>query len=125
MVDVAPTLLEMLGVPPLGQGRGVSLLPSIRDGDAVRSDLHMYYVLRTPTHKYFHWDERVFDLSADPAERQPGPVESGHWEKRIEALVAADRAERRAFEARAGPSAAAPALSEDEAAQLRALGYGE
>ncbi len=125
MVDLAPTLLAIVGAPPLAQAQGVSLLPAILWDDPVRDDLHMYYVLRTPTHKYFHWKQQLFHMGDDPQERHPRAIASDRYSRRIEVLVDVDRAERAAFEARFGQTPRAVELDEEQAAQLRALGYGE
>ncbi|MBN2490041.1 MAG: sulfatase [Planctomycetes bacterium] len=87
IIDIAPTLLELAGAPPLPHALGRSLVPVLEgsaggapDEPAVceltvpASGVHLF-ALRTPSWKVIYdfsrRDFRVFDLARDPAERTP------------------------------------------------------
>jgi len=132
-VDVAPTILELLDLPPLEDVQGVSLLPLIR-GDSLDLGLVGYgesieirnlfgtsvlrYVREGPW-KYIHKvGPELFDLGRDPhelenlADAHPEVVERLRSE--LSALIEA---------APAPVSGARQAIDPDTAAQLEALGY--
>ncbi len=84
-VDLAPTVLDLLGIPPLARAQGKSLAPMLRDPDApgpeftfIEFNGHIdggYHVrgVVTERHKYVHYHEeperdQLFDLAADPDE---------------------------------------------------------
>jgi N-acetylglucosamine-6-sulfatase len=88
-IDIAPTVLDLAGVPRPGDYPGRSLVPALRGrggGDERQELLYEYYweynypqtpttfALRTPRYKFiqYHgvWDtEELFDLQADPREQ--------------------------------------------------------
>jgi arylsulfatase A-like enzyme len=135
LIDVAPTVLELLGVPaPLMQGR--SLVPAL-DGGALpertvvgeaSQDLGVKAV-RTNAWKYVRdaaGGERLYDLGADPAERVDVcaterrtcdglGAELGRWQQETDAMAA------RAGLPPAGPAAPSPATRE----RLRQMGYAD
>jgi arylsulfatase A-like enzyme len=80
MVDVLPTLLESLGLPPLSRAQGRSLLPLFEGGhlpdSTVFGDASIVSgrrAVRRPTWKYINTPgaggEELYDLAADPHER--------------------------------------------------------
>jgi len=132
-VDVAPTVLEMLDLPPLEGVQGVSLLPLIR-GDSLDLGLVGYgesietrslfgtsvlrYVREGPW-KYIHKVEpELFDLGHDPRELEN--LAGAHPEilERLRSDLSA------LIEAAPEPvSGARQAIDPETAAQLEALGY--
>lgn len=74
MVDVMPTLLELLGLPLPKGNQGISLKEALHGGkgkDAVYQQGLRNRILRTEKAKYCHWvngDEVLFDLEKDPDE---------------------------------------------------------
>jgi arylsulfatase A-like enzyme len=130
LIDVAPTLLDFVGVasPPHAQGR--SLLPLLRQGDAepvpVLSQIRQgsAAALRVGDWKLIRGrdGERLYRLSSDPGEqvdlRDAEPARARELAARLDALLAESAALRASF--------AAPRTGELDAAteaQLRALGY--
>jgi arylsulfatase A-like enzyme len=131
--DIAPTVLELMGLPPLDEIQGVSLAPLIR-GETTDLDLTGYGeatrftsmfgmpVLRTVRKgrwKYIHKvNPELFDVEADP--RELNDLSSAHpdvlarMRAQLEALLAA---------APAQPDDAQATLDAQTAAQLMALGY--
>jgi len=89
LIDVAPTLLSLAGVPPLPDAMGRDLTPLVRSPEApwpdtpLVSELHVSNIddpqlaLRTSTWKMiFHRKTNAFeiyDLARDPHEQQPLP----------------------------------------------------
>lgn len=80
-VDVAPTVLDLLGLPPLPEAQGRSLIPRIRGGPlaaqpAVSEGLvfaEPQVAVRTDRLKYVRWAdgrEELYDLVEDPDERR-------------------------------------------------------
>ncbi len=79
LVDLPPTLLELVGVEPLDDIDGRSLVPVLANPalphrDAVIVGEHHYRAIRTRTHKYVHYvdpnydTDELFDLVTDPDE---------------------------------------------------------
>lgn len=127
-VDLMPTALQVVGVPQPGQVQGVSLLPAIVDDRPVRSEIHMYGVLRTERWKYFRHGKALYDLDADPEEQDnvyaSYPDEVRSLDARLGRLLDEDHELRAAFlEGRLPPSGVE--LSEEERKNLKALGYLE
>ena len=128
LMDVTPTVLDMLGLPPLEGQRGRSLLtreparPIVaqaslpeRPGGRVALDL---IALRDERSKlvYFAHEDRfeLFDLTADPGEQHDVHAASGRdlasWEEALRSMA------RAALDVD-------PELQEDALDALRALGY--
>jgi arylsulfatase A-like enzyme len=126
MVDVFSTLAEILRLRLPEGAQGYSLVPSMLRGRAVRSELHMYSVLRTGDRKYFSDEHRLFDLTNDPLEARNlwagAGEEVARLERRVRSRIAADLAAAAQFERRYGRGSPAELSAEDEA-RLRALGY--
>jgi len=121
-IDIAPTMLAVLGWPAPAQFRGADLTPLAR-GQAAAARFAVSQIdsrpdadIRTPAWKLD--DGRLFDLRGDPGETHD--VGAGHPEmvaflsRRLSSLLA----ERPG--AAAGPRVE---LSADERARLRSLGY--
>ncbi len=132
-VDMAPTLLDLLGLPPLPDARGVSLRPLFDDpagdlgllaygesmewistfgGDALRT-------VREGRWKYVHkLEPALYDIEADPGENtnlaRKHPTVSARLRQRLEELLRA---------APEKPPDAEAELTPEELAALAALGY--
>ncbi|MDJ0852659.1 MAG: sulfatase-like hydrolase/transferase [Myxococcota bacterium] len=132
-LDVAPTLLDLLGLPPLPDARGVSLRPLFEDpsgdlgllaygesvewlttfgGDVLRT-------VREGRWKYVHkLEPALYDIEADPGERtnlaRKHPEVVARLRGRLEELLRA---------APEKPADAETALGAEEIAALEALGY--
>jgi len=94
MVDIAPTILDVVGVPAPERFQGTSFLPALR-GQAIAPrtgfatlDLGWFSLraARTPHRKYIrdvaNESEHWFDLRTDPGELKPLP-EPGAWGERL------------------------------------------
>ncbi len=86
-IDLAPTLLDMLGIPVPGAMQGRSLVPALRDASTRGRESFLYEhfpvfpipisgiaAVRTERHKYitYHGDVRpreLYNLAGDPGER--------------------------------------------------------
>ena len=133
-VDLMPTLLDLLGVPPPGEVQGRSLVPVMRNPDPAPRDRQAYYaetlsprlsygwgeqrVLFDGAHKYVHGPRReLYDVQQDPRELQnlaPG-VEADRLEKGLQSFVTSHAS-----------AVSRGALAEVDAAtrdRLAALGY--
>ena len=138
LVDVAPTLLDLLGLDPLPIAQGISLAPALR-GDSLATDRALFFswlqdgaagVRRGPW-KYLRSDleptPKVYDVVRDPAERSPLRTETPFHPVAAE-LLAEHRARSEKLRSTLGhpdSSPNQPALSEQMERSLRALGYIE
>jgi len=136
LIDVMPTILELLGVsaPPSLQGQSLTPLlhdayanPATEGAVSEYSDGRLYESLRRGGLSYIvdGPEERLFDLVRDPAERQnvlaTRPEEAAamraaleRWRRNCSALVPL-----------LGPRGGTIAPSDETARRLRALGYLE
>jgi arylsulfatase A-like enzyme len=136
LVDVAPTLLEILGLDPLPAAQGISLAPALR-GEAPPSDRPLYFAwlqdgaagVRRGAWKYVRSDleptPKVYDLARDPAERNP-LRDATEFHPVAETLLRDQRARSEGLRATLGhpdSSPPQPALTEHMERSLRALGY--
>ncbi len=135
LIDVAPTVLDLLGLPPEGRFEGRSLLPLLRD-EALTPAADV--VLQLPR-KTLDWDLRLhkdglvrgtdkllvgpegvgelFDLAADPGEQRPQAPPAGAT------LQAALEAANAALALRQQPQEEKAQIDEATKEKLRALGY--
>lgn len=130
LADVAPTLLEGLGAPPLPGATGTSLLaaasgsglaPRVAYVETLATELDWrwspLFGVRTESHKYVRAPTpELYDLRADPGELRNLAEASPALVAELDGLVG---------ELTAGARGAAPthALDPAERAQLEALGY--
>ncbi len=135
LVDLAPTLLEALGVagPPSFQGR--SLLPLVRGAtlppvplysETARTEAHHQVAVRdgrwkytafydTPTSGRVLRREQLFDLEADPDERRPVARDLAPFRREVDGFLERGRS--------AGVALEKAPLDAQEIEALRALGY--
>jgi len=118
-LDIAPTLLEIAGVPPRAEMQGKSLIPLAQNAGAPwrkewfydyyeypgNEDVRPHHGIRTETHKLMHYytveEWEMYDLSSDPEERNNlygNPAHAATEQKLKAALerLAASIPERRA-----------------------------
>jgi arylsulfatase A-like enzyme len=126
IVDIAPTVLDLLGMPSRPSD-GVTFLPLVR-GDAGMPRMALVenllfaeerVGLRTARYKYVRWDtgkEEIYNLEADPEELWDLAGSSSAREV-LQPLYAA------AVGDGAAPRAVQPLLDHRAGAALRALGY--
>ncbi|RPJ48434.1 MAG: hypothetical protein EHM19_02050 [Candidatus Latescibacterota bacterium] len=137
LVDVAPTLFELAGVPPMAGWQGVSLVPLLEgkktEGPHYRfseSLLYGYEWKAVVGDRFkFSWDEErdkmaLFDLAADPAEKREISAEQREEAGRMAAVLLEWF---RGILARTGGSLSGEPvdMEEEVVEQLRALGYVE
>lgn len=127
MVDLMPTLLDILGVPILDQVQGRSMLGMVTENKTARDDLHMYASIRSGSWNY-HSDRReLYNLQDDPLEqdnlydRRPAVVEE--LERRVRSLLREDRRRYEAFKSLVATAAGEVVLDEAKIRELRSLGY--
>ena len=134
LVDVAPTLLALLGLPPEPHFEGRPLLPAtdrhpdvlaeyLANNDPIDLGRHALALVRGSTKLIVPWKTAeapvLYDLAADPYETHPDPA--GRTAERAVLGEAAAHAVA-ALAARAG-TAEHGELDEQMRARLRALGY--
>jgi len=126
MADVLPSVLELAGLPALEQAQGHSLVPAIAQGKTQRAALHMYSVLRTDRHKYFSDERLLFDLEADPVERDDLWAQDSdlvrRFEREVRGLIRVDSEASGRFREQARPGEE-PELTPEMLQKLRSLGY--
>jgi choline-sulfatase len=129
LADVAPTLLELAGLPPLAATTGTSLLPLVRGEPeaaprvawvetlATQLDFGWSPLLgvRTQSHKYVRAPRpELYEIASDPGETRNVAAEEPALVRELDALVEA--------RAKSEPTPA-PRVEPEVAEQLRALGY--
>lgn len=136
LVDLAPTLLDALGVPPPPSFQGRSLLPLVGGGslpalhvfsETARTPQKHQVALRDGRFKYIAYygvsqakgrlldHDELFDMDADPGERKPIDRDRAPFRSEVEAFL------ERAGNARAATTETP--LAPDELERLKALGY--
>ena len=133
LVDLAPTLLDLLGLPPLQDTQGVSLRPLFDDPTA---DLELdgygesfaplslfgsdaLRFVREGRWKYLHkLEPELYDIEADPGELENLAARESQRVAALRALLA-----EMLHQAPAAPEGVEAKLSPETLAQLRALGY--
>jgi len=140
LIDLAPTLLDLAGLPPEARFAGRSLAPLLRGaaGEAPTPDVllqllrnHKGWDLRTHVEGLVRGDQKLlipkeeafppelFDLTADPAELKPNTVAAA-TQPLNDALAAA----KARLAAPAQPTAERAVIDDATQEKLRALGYG-
>jgi arylsulfatase A-like enzyme len=138
LVDLYPTLLDMIGEPIPGGVDGASLWPAMSEGNpsglearCVFAEALLEYgdfvAARSRDKKLIRtqrpddsvtWD--YYDLSRDPGEQEPLPVDAGDEAQRLKRSIEVLLENRdRRFEDEGGEAI----LSEDEIEQMKKLGY--
>jgi arylsulfatase A-like enzyme len=127
MVDLMPTVLDVLEVPVNSQAQGTTLVPTIADDAPVRDAIHMYSVLRTDRYKYDPGRNELYDLASDPLERTNISAHSGEllhrFDDRVRHLTGRDEELHQAFQSRLERRPEPLHLTPDEIEDLRKLGY--
>lgn len=130
LVDVAPTVSELFGLPRDGAWLGHSLLGEERPRLAVVAQQPTWSVGRVGDYKLLHTyrgdlPERLYDLAADPGERAPlAEGEHPDVHERVKGELGELLTIRSPyFQFAAKPGEAQP-LSAEEERVLEALGYG-
>lgn len=147
LIDVAPTLLDIAGLPSLPHADGRSLLPLIdraASGEAASDDewseiafshirrFNKKVAVRTPSHKLIYTEDtgenlfgqpiepgfELYDLLADPGELENVFEPDLPIARSLARTLQQLLASKKSFEA-----SDAPELSETEKARLRSLGY--
>lgn len=126
MVDLMPTVLDLVGLPIPSDAQGASLVTTFRDGRPVTDAVHMYSILRTDRYKYFKDEKQLFDLAFDPAETvnlfRTARWRAARLNRQVHAIIKKDFRAADEFASRA--TAGRPAvLSPEERERLKALGY--
>jgi arylsulfatase A-like enzyme len=135
LVDVAPTLLDLVALPPLPEAQGESLAAAFR-GEPLRPDRPLYFswtrkdeahglrqagakfIQGGKKHELFRLDEDPGERSAERSEERIGPR---HGEELERLLRQGD--DRRARLGAPGAEEGATGISEETERSLRALGY--
>lgn len=134
LVDIVPTVLDLLGLPPLEKTEGRALRPRIEgkdDGASARAyaetllprleyGLSSLAMVRDGTHKYIRAPKpELYDLRSDPGESANRIAGDGDRAAEMASLLAE-------WTERTRPGAAADtrkALSREDEQRLRSLGY--
>jgi len=133
LVDVPLTILDLLGLPPLEQAQGRSLLPLFEDpaadleltgyGESIEPALafgsSVLRFVRVGSWKYLHkLEPELYDLESDPHELRNLAAERPETVERLRA-----RLDQLIAEAPSKPADAQLAMDEQTLAELQALGY--
>ncbi|HEY8516448.1 MAG TPA: sulfatase [Candidatus Binatia bacterium] len=134
LVDVAPTILELVGAEPLPDAQGLSLAPAFAGGK-LPGERPLFFSWHTAgargvrhgRWKFLHADHghELFDLEADPLETRPLLRREPARKEELD-LLAAHAAESEQLRARLAATAGderRPAISDEVERSLRALGY--
>jgi len=132
--DIAPTILDVFGLPPSQTAQGVSLLPLLLRGEAVREvalsqdkSRRSRHALVADGYKLIYDFEggaaELYDLSLDPVEVRDlaslQPERTAQLQRRLAAQVRHNTRLAERFRA----SARTRVLSDEEQQALRAMGY--
>jgi len=128
LVDVTPTLLALLGLPPMPDGEGRSLVPLLEGGSlpplpAVSELGWRWRVSADPFALILERDRaELFDLASDPGEKLDLAQERPEVVAELRAFLDAHEAAGKPV---SGGAEAAKPLDDALRERLRALGYGE
>ena len=126
MVDLMPTVLDVLSLRPSEQSQGKSLMPAIEKNTPVRQAAVIYSILRTDRWKYFAQGDRLYDLKTDRDEQVNVAGKTDAFDPRLKKLLRrqmeADAKLRREFD-QSRPDREQVRLNEKEIRELKALGY--
>jgi arylsulfatase A-like enzyme len=142
IADIAPTLLDLVGVDPIEGVDGRSLAPAATSVHAIDRSfvpaalMRVLWRLGAPReHAVLTADgtklirsesgsEQAYDLLADPGELSPLPSTPAGAARALDGWMATEREQARIFEATFGPVGSTE-MDRDDAERLRALGYIE
>jgi arylsulfatase A-like enzyme len=134
VIDIMPTILDLVGVPTRTVMQGRSLVPVMR-GDTERAmaasefsapaDGRVFESLRSDNLSYIvdRSVEYLFDLDADPGEHRNLLAERRAEAEAMRSALTSWRQDCRRLGAELGPRGVGAAPSADTLRQLRALGY--
>lgn len=131
LVDVAPTVLDYVGLPVPSSYQGRSLRPLIEGTAAANPDIVFFEAPEAVAVRTSRWkvivdrttdSASLYDLVADPGEQRAVPA--GSWPADAQALERRLRAHVAAHEALLAAGAATP-LPAEQQRRLEALGYVE
>lgn len=140
IADVAPTLAEMAGLPPLAGIDGISLAPSVREGqepparplfaDETKANkeqemLHRHAVLSGSQKllQNMQIGYALFDLGEDPGEQHDLWASSGDRSAALESVLTLRESRKKDFSGWRSRPAPTVALSREDKERMRALGY--
>jgi arylsulfatase A-like enzyme len=135
LVDVMPTVLDLLGIAAPLEVQGRSVAPLIRGGSAEETTVPSDYGKperqlqsvrwQSLTYVADHGDEALFDTATDPGEEHDLARERPDVAAAMRARLEQWRTECAPLAARLGPRGAGATPGRDTLRQLRALGYVE
>jgi arylsulfatase A-like enzyme len=126
LVDIAPTFLDLAGLPPVAAHRGRSLLAILEGEEELEHEIFLQtdtvLAMRSAAHKVWidaDHSSRLYDLGADPAESID--LAAAGCEERCRRLTA--RLEKFRLALAPPPHVELDQLNDDDRAALTALGY--
>jgi arylsulfatase A-like enzyme len=136
MIDLVPTVLELVGLPPAVDVMGQSLTPLFSEGALAGDTLAISELFslgralrsfRRPDRKAILHEPTgaavIFNLQTDPGEMDPLPDTSSRLAQAMVNDVGVGTQLLRDFRARLGTSTTAPAMPEKVRQRLESLGY--
>jgi len=127
IVDIVPTILDIVGLPALPVSQGKSLVPMFAEDLPISDEVYIWQALRTERWKYVKTRGELFDLQDDPGERlnqasaHPDLVKA--FDEKLQALETKAVADRADLKALSMAGEGSTGLSEEEIDQLKSLGY--
>jgi arylsulfatase A-like enzyme len=124
MIDLMPTVLEILGITPNPEAQGRSLVPAVTRGAITRRTATIWTALRTDRWKYIPGENLLFDLHDDPGELTNLVSSRPRIVRELSQSLALRMVrDWRLAAALSFHSASREVLTEEERKELRALGY--